>query len=359
MDTRYDIGFDDALRRAVERVAVLAPVAIPVQEAVGLVLAEEAVATVDCPSVTSSARDGYAVLASDLTEASVSRPAQLVIAGTSVAGAGCGHAVTSGEAVRVMTGAPLPKGADAVVPVELTRQQGDVVLCDQQIPAGRHVIARGSDVAAGLAVVRVGAVLTPAMTGLMAAAGLRVASVYRRPRVGIVATGDEIVAPGRPLSPGQLYASNVVTLLAWLRRFHMEGRAVVVFTSHFRSKVDDDPGRRLAEGQAAAAIVSAKARDLPRALVVLGGDLNDVPGSPPLEVLEDLGGLLRVASDLDPADAATYVWRGDPLELDHIFLAPGPSVAYVPGSARVARDASGGYRGSDHAALRADFIVYE
>lgn len=171
-----------------------------------------------------------------------------------------------------------------------------------------------------------------------------------------VASGDVVSHRSRPLrrpDGSETYFSREFLEV----HFAVEGREVIVFTAHFRSKVDDDPGRRLAEAQAAAAIVSSAARDHPTALVVMGGDLNDVPGSPPLDVLEDVGGLQRVASDLD--SPGTYRWNGELIELDHLLLAPGPAAAYVAHSARVARDASGGYRGSDHAALRADFVVYE
>jgi len=140
-------------------------------------------------------------------------------------------------------------------------------------------------------------------------------------------------------------------------RVMLQGRLVVVFDAHFRSKVDDDPGRRLAEARAAAAIVYATAADLPDALVVLGGDLNDTPGSDPLKALETDGELLRVASELTPPNDATYVFWGNPVAIDHLLLAPGDAAEYVAGSARVERDASGGWGGSDHAALRADFLV--
>jgi len=137
----------------------------------------------------------------------------------------------------------------------------------------------------------------------------------------------------------------------------MEGRRIVVFCAHFRSKLNDDPGRRLAEAQAAAAIVWAAAAAHPTALVLLGGDLNDTPGSAPLEALEEDGELRRVASELTPPADATYVFWGDPVALDHLLLAPTDAAAYVTGSVRVERDASGGFGGSDHAALRADFTI--
>ncbi len=134
------------------------------------------------------------------------------------------------------------------------------------------------------------------------------------------------------------------------------GRRVIVFSAHFRSKVRDDAGRRLAEAVAAREIVDAAAAQHPDALVVLGGDLNDTPGSPTLDALERGASLSRAAADLAPDAQATYAaWQG-PVALDHLYVAARARGRYVPGSARVLRDADGaGFGGSDHASLRADF----
>ncbi len=134
-------------------------------------------------------------------------------------------------------------------------------------------------------------------------------------------------------------------------RLDVRGRQMAAFTAHFRSKNDDDPDRRLAEAIATANIVAGASSDADNALVVLGGDLNDTPGSPPLEALEREGALQRVAAELDDAAAATYTYRGVPVALDHLNVAPTPGARYVPGSARVVREVGG----SDHAALSATF----
>ena len=134
------------------------------------------------------------------------------------------------------------------------------------------------------------------------------------------------------------------------------GAKTVVFSAHFRSKVDDDPGRRYAEADAARAIVASAARESPGALVVLGGDLNDVPGSAPLDALERDGALLRVSSDRPDSETWTYSYFGERQAIDHLYLARGGGT-YVPGSFRAARESSrGGYGGSDHAAVYADFL---
>ncbi|MFP2958580.1 endonuclease/exonuclease/phosphatase family protein [Myxococcus sp. 1LA] len=135
----------------------------------------------------------------------------------------------------------------------------------------------------------------------------------------------------------------------------VEGKKVIVFSAHFRSKSSDDPGRRFAEAVAARDIVAEVARTSPDALVVLGGDLNDVPGSEPITALERDGALLRVASDRPDSETWTYAFYGDLQAIDHLYLARGGG-SYVPGSFRTARDPRGGYGGSDHAAVYADFL---
>ena len=134
-------------------------------------------------------------------------------------------------------------------------------------------------------------------------------------------------------------------------------RKVVFFAAHFRSKVDDDPGRRYAEAVRTREIVTAAAKEEPDALVVLGGDLNDEPGSPAIAALEEGGALVRVAQDLPSAEQATFVFSGRAIAIDHLFVAPGGVPRYVGKSAHVVRDGSGGLGGSDHAALQADFAL--
>lgn len=141
-----------------------------------------------------------------------------------------------------------------------------------------------------------------------------------------------------------------------LLEVHLDGgtREVIALCAHFRSKVDDNPGRRLAEGTRAGALLAGLAAARPEALIVLGGDLNDVPGSPPLNALEAASPLLRAAADL--ADDTTYFYDGKAQAIDHIYQALDAAGAYVPGSARVFHGASDwGYGDSDHAALRATF----
>ncbi|WP_342374559.1 endonuclease/exonuclease/phosphatase family protein [Myxococcus stipitatus] len=136
----------------------------------------------------------------------------------------------------------------------------------------------------------------------------------------------------------------------------VKGQQVIVFAAHYRSKVDDDPGRRYAEADATRDIMTQAAARSPRALVVLGGDLNDVPGSPPLLALELNASLTRVAKDRPDSETWTYVYSGQRQAIDHLYIANGAAGTYVPGSFRAAREGGGGFGGSDHAAVVADFL---
>jgi uncharacterized protein len=140
-------------------------------------------------------------------------------------------------------------------------------------------------------------------------------------------------------------------------RMTFGARQVVMFGAHFRSQVDDDPGRRLAEAKATHDIMGAVATELPDALVVLGGDLNDRPGSPPILALEAGGTLVRVAQDVPVEAQGTYLFDGKREALDHVFVVSGQAKRYVPMSATVYRDDERGFAGSDHAALAADFAI--
>ena len=130
---------------------------------------------------------------------------------------------------------------------------------------------------------------------------------------------------------------------------------IIAFVAHFRSKVNDDPDRRLAEARAARAIVLEAAARNPKAIVLLGGDLNDVPGSPPLEALGEGGALVRISEGLPNSDIGTIRYNGGLLAIDHFFLARASAGKAVPGSFQVFREESTGWGGSDHGAIRANF----
>ena len=215
----YDIGLEEALSMVLGDLERFSPVVFPVDEVCDLIAAEDLFAAVDCPSATSSLKDGYAVISKDIDGASKDHPVKLRVTGMSVAGDNTSGSLEPGLAIKVMTGARLPQGADAVISIEFTREQADQVLCFKNAGPGRNVLSRGTDVETGELVVSKGEMLTPALTGLLAAGGVHKVPVFPKPRVAIVATGDEVVAPGYPLKSGQVYASNLVTLNSWLRHF--------------------------------------------------------------------------------------------------------------------------------------------
>ena len=226
--SQCNIGLKEARAYVLEHLPSLAPVTLPVESAAGLVVAQDCLARVDSPAEASSLKDGYAVVSADLRGACEARPVQLRLCGTMVAGGQSDHTIASGQAVKVMTGSRLPQGATAVVACEYTQETDGRVTCVRDAPPGRNILKQGHDVAKGHPVVKAGQRLTPAGTGLLAAAGLYAVAVQARPSVGLIGIGDELVRPGQTLKPGQLYASNIVTLHAWLQQFHMTAEMTIV-----------------------------------------------------------------------------------------------------------------------------------
>ncbi len=219
----------ETARSIVGRLEPLASEPVRLEEALGRVASSDIVAVSDCPSVDASLKDGYAVVSSDLDTASAEKPVRLAILGTMTAGDEpftC--RVRPGTAVRIMTGAAIPAGADAVLASEFAREEQGVVLALADAHPGRNILGRGSDVRAGSVVVREGTPLSAAHLGLLAAAGIHGLEVYRLPRVAVVATGSELVAPGEPVRPGRIAASNMVTLAAGLRRQGLSVSTVIV-----------------------------------------------------------------------------------------------------------------------------------
>ncbi|MDY6852530.1 MAG: molybdopterin molybdotransferase MoeA, partial [Thermodesulfobacteriota bacterium] len=194
----------------------------------GRILSEDITALVDSPSLDVSLKDGYALLSQDVNPADSASPVVLSLAGFQAAGDHSGQALKPGSCVRVTTGAPLPPKADAVLANEFTREEDGRVWCLNIAEPGRNVLPRGTDIRAGDVIVRQGERLGPALIGLLAAAGLDRAPVVALPRVAVLGTGDEVVAPGRSLPQGKLYASNIVETMAWLRAFGLAEPASLV-----------------------------------------------------------------------------------------------------------------------------------
>ena len=204
----------DHLAAVLEGVEPLEPVDLPLLEARGLVLAQDVVAPWPLPSFDNSSMDGYAVHAADVAAATESSPATLPVLGDLAAGSSSTEPVAAGTCVRIMTGAPMPPGADAVVPVELTDGGTSQVLVRGAVEVGAFVRRAGDDVPGGATVARAGDVLTERNIAVIASVGAGVVSVVRRPRLIVISTGDELVDAGEPLEHGQIVDSNGVMLTA-------------------------------------------------------------------------------------------------------------------------------------------------
>ncbi|XIF77767.1 gephyrin-like molybdotransferase Glp [Kutzneria buriramensis] len=186
---------------------------IRIADCLGLAIAEDLISPVALPPFDNSAMDGYAVRARDIRDA----PVELPVTDDIPAGKTELSELAPGTAQRIMTGAPVPPGADAVVQVELTDGGTESVLINGEVEPGAHIRRAGEDVKVGDVVLRAGAELGPAQLGLAAAVGAGELPVRRRPRVLVLSTGSELVAPGNPLLPGQIYESNGVMLGAAIR----------------------------------------------------------------------------------------------------------------------------------------------
>ncbi len=214
------VGYQEAFKLICSNVKAVGVEELPLALSVGRIAAADVVAKVSYPSTDVTLKDGYAVVSSDIAGASVKHPVRLKITGSVSAGSRNKVEVKPGSAVKVYSGAPMPPGAEAVVSVELCEEiSPDEVLVKADAAIGRNVLAAGGEVKAGETIVKKGARLLPGYLGLAAAAGIDCVKVYRRPVIAIIGVGDEVVAPGVNLAPGQLYASNLVTMEAWLTSF--------------------------------------------------------------------------------------------------------------------------------------------
>ena len=217
------ISVDDALAAVLARFTPLPPEDTPILSALGQVIAEDVVADFDVPPLTNAAMDGYAVRAQDTRGATADRPVRLRVIEDLPAGRCASQPVTPGTAIRIMTGAPLPDGADTVVQFELTgegagRPRGDEVEIHAEAKPRVNIRQAGEDLAAGRVTLPAGTLVRPGEVGLLATMGRASVRVHRRPRVAILSTGDEVLEPGQPLAPGKIYDANSFTIAAMVQR---------------------------------------------------------------------------------------------------------------------------------------------
>ncbi len=212
------VSVEDARDRVLSRIEPLPPLELPLTDALGCVAVEDITARDDMPSFASSAMDGFAVRASDVAHASPDAPVEMKVVGKAMIGLRPDVTVGMGEAVAIATGAPIPAGADCIVPVENTESPDeDRVRVSEAVAQGRHVRPRGEDAREGDVLVPAGKRLGAPELGLLANAGVPHPLVRPRPRVIVLSTGDELIAPTEAATFGQVHDSNAYTLFGALR----------------------------------------------------------------------------------------------------------------------------------------------
>ncbi|ABB31278.1 molybdenum cofactor synthesis domain protein [Geobacter metallireducens RCH3] len=253
-------SFTEARNIILDRVTPLGIERVGILEAAGRVLAEDVVAPWEMPLCDNSAMDGFAVRAADCATI----PAALKVTGYIPAGGEVTGAVESGCAIRIMTGAPLPPGCDAVVPVEETEDDGAAIRVVAPVKERQHIRFKGEDVATGETVIPAGTLIQPPEVSMLASFGKALVPVFRKARVAILSTGDELVELGEPPVPGKIINSNTLSLAAAVRQCGAEPIVIGIARDNRESHRE-----KLAEGLKADALitsagVSAGDRDLVR-----------------------------------------------------------------------------------------------
>jgi molybdopterin molybdotransferase len=222
------ISYNEALQRTLGEISPLRKEKVNLAEATGRVVADDCYALVDLPTVDVSLKDGYAIRSQDINSATPENPIALNLIGIATAGNQCEGEVKSGTAIRILSGAAVPIGAQAILAEEFATDDGHIVIATNHSEPGRNILTKGSDVFAGQLIAKAGTPLHPTAVGHLAAAGYAKVSVRKQPKIAIIATGDEVIAPGTPLTEGKLYASNLITLSAWCSHFGMKTSTSVI-----------------------------------------------------------------------------------------------------------------------------------
>lgn len=221
-------SLEEAQRLLLEQAVTVGECRVPLAAAAGKVLSQNVFAPMKLPPFDRSPLDGYAMRAIDIRQASVAKPVALRVVEEVRAGFVASQIVESGCAVKIMTGAPIPAGADVVIPFEEVEYSADVVCIEEAYASGSNIVYAGEDVAEGELVARTGTVVTPALLGLLAALGVEPIPVYKSINVALLSTGDELVEPPHPLEPGEIYNSNLHSLRAYCQ---MLGAKTVVLNT--------------------------------------------------------------------------------------------------------------------------------
>jgi molybdopterin molybdotransferase len=296
------------------RLQSLSSEALPQREASGRVLAVDVMAQVAVPGFARAAMDGYAVRSGDTTPAD--GMVKLQIVGEALPGHAYTGTVGPGEATRIMTGAPVPAGADAVVPVEITQETGSHVQIQASIAPGRHICPRGEDVAEGATVLRTGRVLRPQDVGMLASIGCVSVAVIRRPSVAILITGNELLPAGAQPVGYQVVDSNSVMLEALVRR---DGGQVEVSTL-----LRDDPG-----------LIAAAMRACTADALLVSGGTSVGQEDHAARVLAEIGEVSIHGIAMRPGGPTGIGFRGQ----RPVFLLPGNPVACLCAYDLIARRA--------------------
>jgi len=214
MEAEQMMRVEEALGRVLAHFAPLGAEEVPLLAALDRVLAEDVHSPLAIPPHDNTAMDGYALRSEDTTAATTASPVRLRVAAELPAGYVAEGPVEPGTAVRIMTGAPIPPGADAVAEFEVVERRGPEILLRRPVSAGRNIRRAGEDVGLGELVLARGTLLRPADIGVLASLGRTGVAVVRRPRVAILSTGDEVASPGESLRPGQIYDANAYSVAA-------------------------------------------------------------------------------------------------------------------------------------------------
>lgn len=216
------LSYEEALQAILDNTRSLPTETVPLDALLGRYLACPLAAKFDLPMFDNSAVDGYGVRLEDVRAAGPDHPVKLKLTGTVSAGDRAERAVVSGMALKIMTGAMVPETAEAVIMREFCEEQYGFVVVSATAKHGENIRRKGEEVQTGATVLPLGTFVTPPVVGLIATMGYNEALVYQRPKVAVVATGDELIEPGRPLAPGQIYDSNSYAMSAAVKALGFE-----------------------------------------------------------------------------------------------------------------------------------------